>query len=187
MEKTRRYEAPRKFEYNRTDKKFPASTNFNKQYEAPVTKYENVQRYQDNAQKGYYNKNYEKNPNHNATKHAQTIYSKSQKFRERPKETCTLVVKEGLRTKEIFSGKKKITALIDSGSIERNYGAGNFISLIRDNLDFSSLELVLDDVEYGIVLLNTNWEQIKNNIVMIEIERQSSVTNPIEACYKDGR
>ncbi|GFX89410.1 transposon Ty3-I Gag-Pol polyprotein [Trichonephila clavipes] len=44
MEKTRRYEAPRKFEYNRTDKKFPASTNFNKHYEAPVTQYENVQR-----------------------------------------------------------------------------------------------------------------------------------------------
>ncbi|GFR16913.1 hypothetical protein TNCT_654401, partial [Trichonephila clavata] len=110
------YEAPRKFEYNRTDKKFPASANFNKHYEAPVTKYENVQRYQDNAQKGYYNKNYEKHPNHNAPKHAQTNYSKSQKFRERPKETCTLVVKEGLRTKEIFFGKKKITALIDSGS-----------------------------------------------------------------------
>ncbi|GFR05087.1 uncharacterized protein TNCT_505391 [Trichonephila clavata] len=116
MEKTRRYEAPRKFEYNRTDKKFPASTNFNKHYEAPVTKYENVQIYQDNAQKGYYNKNYEKHPNHNATKRAQANYSKSQKFRERPKETCTLVVKEGLRTKEIFFGKKKIIALIDSGS-----------------------------------------------------------------------
>ncbi|GFR33481.1 uncharacterized protein TNCT_107861 [Trichonephila clavata] len=113
------YEAPRKFEYNRTDKKFPASANFNKHYEAPVTKYENVQRYQDNAQKGYYNKNYEKHPNHNATKHAQTNYSKSQKYRERPKETCTLVVKEGLRTKEIFFGKKKITALIDSGSTDR--------------------------------------------------------------------
>ncbi|GFV79446.1 uncharacterized protein TNCV_279021 [Trichonephila clavipes] len=117
-EKNRRYEAPGKFEYNKKDKKFPASTNYNKHYEAPVTKYESVQRYQDSAQKGYYNKNYEKHSNHNASKHiyAQTNYSKSQKFKEPPKETCTLIVKEGLRTKEIFFGKVKITALIDSGS-----------------------------------------------------------------------
>ncbi|GFX71389.1 uncharacterized protein TNCV_2454001 [Trichonephila clavipes] len=52
-EKNRRYEAKGKFEYNRKDKKFPASTNYNKHYEAPVTKYESVQRYQDSAQKGY--------------------------------------------------------------------------------------------------------------------------------------
>ncbi|GFW87205.1 uncharacterized protein TNCV_5125571 [Trichonephila clavipes] len=101
-EKNRRYEAPGKFEYNRKDKKFPASTNYNKHYEAPVIKYESVQRYQDSAQKGYYNKNY------NASKHAQTNYSKSQKFKAPPKETCTLIVKEGLRTKEIFSGKFEI-------------------------------------------------------------------------------
>ncbi|GFX66280.1 uncharacterized protein TNCV_342541 [Trichonephila clavipes] len=68
-EKNRRYEAPGKFEYNRKDKKFPASTNYNKHYEAPVTKYESVQRYQDSAQKGYYNKNYEKHSNQNASKH----------------------------------------------------------------------------------------------------------------------
>ncbi|GFV82796.1 uncharacterized protein TNCV_4147641 [Trichonephila clavipes] len=68
-EKNRRYEAPGKFEYNRKDKKFPASTNYNKHYEAPVTKYESVQRYQDSAQKGNYNKNYEKHSNHNASKH----------------------------------------------------------------------------------------------------------------------
>ncbi|GFR05377.1 hypothetical protein TNCT_681451 [Trichonephila clavata] len=122
MEKTRRYEALRKFEYNRTDKKFPASTNFNKQYEAPVTKYENVQRYQYNAQKGYYNKNYEKHPNHNVVKHAQTNYSKSRKFKERSKETCSLIVKKALQ-RNIF-GKKKITALIDSGST---------VSLLREN------------------------------------------------------
>ncbi|GFX31026.1 retrovirus-related Pol polyprotein from transposon 17.6 [Trichonephila clavipes] len=120
-EKNRRYEAPGKFEYNRKDKKFPASTNYNKHYEAPVT---NVKRYQDSAQKGYYNKNYEKHSNHNASKHAQTNYSKSQKFKEPPKETCTLIVKEGLRTKEIFFGKVKITALIDSGST---------VSLLREN------------------------------------------------------
>ncbi|GFX67140.1 uncharacterized protein TNCV_2184871 [Trichonephila clavipes] len=101
-EKNRRYESPGKFEYNKEDKKFPASTNYNKHYEAPVTKYESVQIYQDSAQKGYYNKNYEKHSNHNASKHAQTIYSKSQKFKEPPKETCTLIVKESLRTKEIF-------------------------------------------------------------------------------------
>ncbi|GFT07384.1 uncharacterized protein TNCV_3788741 [Trichonephila clavipes] len=68
-EKNRRYEAPGKFEYNRKDKKFPASTNYNKHYEAPVTKYESVPRYQDSAQKGYYNKNYEKHSNNNASKH----------------------------------------------------------------------------------------------------------------------
>ncbi|GFU53577.1 uncharacterized protein TNCV_3969451 [Trichonephila clavipes] len=68
-EKNRRYEARGKFEYNRKDKKFPASTNYNKHYEASVTKYESVQRYQDSAQKGYYNKNYEKHSNHNASKH----------------------------------------------------------------------------------------------------------------------
>ncbi|GFV07429.1 hypothetical protein TNCV_1737841 [Trichonephila clavipes] len=97
-EKNRRYEAPRKFEYNRKDKKFPASTN--------------------------YNKNYDKHSNHNASKHAQTKFSKSQKFKEPPKETCTLIVKEGLRTKEIFFGKVNITALIDSGST---------VSLLREN------------------------------------------------------
>ncbi|GFX35571.1 transposon Ty3-I Gag-Pol polyprotein [Trichonephila clavipes] len=123
-EKNRRYEAPGKFEYNRKDKKFPASTNYNKHYEAPVTKNESVQRYQDSAQKGYYNKNYEKHSNHNSSKHAQTNYSKSQKFKEPSKETCTLIVKEGLRTKEIFFGKVKITALIDSGST---------VSLLREN------------------------------------------------------
>ncbi|GFT11994.1 uncharacterized protein TNCV_725981 [Trichonephila clavipes] len=68
-EKNRRYEAPGKFEYNRKDKKFPTSTNYNKHYEAPVTKNESVQRYKDSAQKGYYNKNYEKHSNHNASKH----------------------------------------------------------------------------------------------------------------------
>ncbi|GFW68410.1 transposable element Tcb2 transposase [Trichonephila clavipes] len=74
-EKNRRYESPGKFEYNKKDKKFPASTNYNKHYEAPVTKYESVKRYQDSAQKGYYNKNYEKHSNHNASKHVlkQTI------------------------------------------------------------------------------------------------------------------
>ncbi|GFU80465.1 uncharacterized protein TNCV_3845491 [Trichonephila clavipes] len=43
-EKNRRYEEPGKFEYNRKDKKFPTSTNYNKQYEDPVTKYKSVER-----------------------------------------------------------------------------------------------------------------------------------------------
>ncbi|GFV79145.1 hypothetical protein TNCV_2613311 [Trichonephila clavipes] len=68
-EKNPRYEAPGKFEYKRKDEKFPASTNYNKHYEAPVTKYESVQRYQDSAQKGYCNKNCEKHSNRNAFKH----------------------------------------------------------------------------------------------------------------------
>ncbi|GFV84385.1 uncharacterized protein TNCV_2044331 [Trichonephila clavipes] len=84
-EKNRRYEASGKLEYNRKHKKFPASTNYNKHYEAHVTKYKSVQRYQDSAQKRYYNKNYEKQSNHNASKHAQTNYPKSQKFKEPPK------------------------------------------------------------------------------------------------------
>ncbi|GFW11174.1 uncharacterized protein TNCV_5131851 [Trichonephila clavipes] len=95
-EKNRRYEAPGKFVYNRKDKKFPASTNYNKHYEAPVIKYESVKRYQDSAQKGYYNKI---TRNTQITMlpsiYAQTNYSKSQKFKEHPKETCTLIVKEG--------------------------------------------------------------------------------------------
>ncbi|GFX37191.1 hypothetical protein TNCV_199421 [Trichonephila clavipes] len=54
-EKNRRYEHQENSSI--TGKiKFPASTNYNKHYEAPVTKYESVQRYQDSAQKGYYNK-----------------------------------------------------------------------------------------------------------------------------------
>ncbi|GFX89531.1 hypothetical protein TNCV_72241 [Trichonephila clavipes] len=56
--------------------------------------------------------------------YAHTNYSKSQKFKEPPKETCTLIVKEGLRTKEIFFGKVKITTLIDSGST---------VNLLREN------------------------------------------------------
>ncbi|GFV79088.1 hypothetical protein TNCV_2612741 [Trichonephila clavipes] len=116
-EKNRRYEAPRKFEYNRKDKKFPASTTYNKHYEAPVNKYESIQRYQDSAQKGYYNKNYEKHSNHNASKHiCSDELFKIAEIQKASKKTCTLIVKEGLRTKEIIFGKVKITALIDSGS-----------------------------------------------------------------------
>ncbi|GFS61905.1 retrovirus-related Pol polyprotein from transposon 412 [Trichonephila clavipes] len=124
-EKNRRYEAQGKFKYNRKYKKFRASTNYNKHYETPVTKYESVQRYKDSAQKGYYNKNYEKHSNHNACKHMlrRTIQNR-RNSKNLQKKTCTLIVKEGLRTKEIFFGKVKITAIIDSGST---------VSLLREN------------------------------------------------------
>ncbi|GFV00735.1 retrovirus-related Pol polyprotein from transposon 17.6 [Trichonephila clavipes] len=119
-EKNRRYEAPGKLEYNRKDKKFPASTNYNEHYEAPVTKYESVQRYQDSAQKGYY----EKHSNHNASKHiyAQTNYSKSQKFKEPTKETCTIIVKEeelDLRHVENRQIKKEFEKLIQDYKPEK--------------------------------------------------------------------
>ncbi|GFX56913.1 retrovirus-related Pol polyprotein from transposon 412 [Trichonephila clavipes] len=97
-EKNRRYEAPGKFEYNRKDKKFSASTNYNKHYEAL-------------------------SPSTNLFKDI-TRQRVESKFKEPPKETCTLIVKEGLRTKEIFFGKVKITVLIDSGST---------VSLLREN------------------------------------------------------
>ncbi|GFT73903.1 uncharacterized protein TNCV_4895361 [Trichonephila clavipes] len=124
-EKNRRYEAPGKFEYNRKDKKFPASTNYNKHYEAPVTKYEYVQRYQDSAQKGYYNKNYEKHSNHNASKHMlrRTIQNR-RNSKNLQKKLAHSSLKKGFRTKEIFFGKVKITALIDSGIT---------VSLLREN------------------------------------------------------
>ncbi|GFV70925.1 hypothetical protein TNCV_2640971 [Trichonephila clavipes] len=65
------------------------------------------------------------------------IYSKSPKFKEPPKkETCTLIVKEDLRTKEIFFGKVKITALIGSGST---------VSLLREN---TSRRIAMDQQNY---------------------------------------
>ncbi|GFX54655.1 retrovirus-related Pol polyprotein from transposon 17.6 [Trichonephila clavipes] len=123
-EKNRRYVAPGKFEYNRKDKKFPASTNYNKHYEAPVTKYEYVQITRQRAERLLLQKLRETLKLQCFQAYAQTNYSKSQKFKEPPKETCILIVKEGLRTKEIFFGKVKITALIDSGST---------VSLLREN------------------------------------------------------
>ncbi|GFX39828.1 pro-Pol polyprotein [Trichonephila clavipes] len=133
-EKNRRYEAPGKFEYNRKDKKFPASTNYNKHYEAPITKYESVQRYQDSALKGYYNKNYEKHSNPNASKHAQTNYSKSQKFKEPPKETCTLSVKEDAFTK--FTWLYPVKTVSAESALEKlkqqQKTFGNSIRIISD-------------------------------------------------------
>ncbi|GFV96039.1 transposon Tf2-6 polyprotein [Trichonephila clavipes] len=114
-EKNRRYEAPGKFEYNRKDKKFPASTNYNKHYEAPVTKYESVQRYQDSAQKGYCNK---------STRNTQitmlpSMLRRTIQNRRNSKNLQKNLAHSSLRKvyvlKEIFFGKVKITALIDSG------------------------------------------------------------------------
>ncbi|GFX53549.1 uncharacterized protein TNCV_2326651 [Trichonephila clavipes] len=124
-EKNRRYEAPGKFEYNRKDKKFPASTNYNKHYEAPVTKNESVQRYQDSAQKGYYNKNYEKHSNHNSSKHMlrRTIQNRRNSKNLQKKLAYSSLRKVYVLKKYIF-GKVKITALIDSGST---------VSLLREN------------------------------------------------------
>ncbi|GFS77483.1 uncharacterized protein TNCV_320531 [Trichonephila clavipes] len=127
-EKNRRYESPGKLEYNRKHEKFPASTNYNKHYEAPVTKNESVKRYQDSAHRKGITTKITRNTQITILPsiyiYGQTNYSKSQKFKEPPKETCTLIVKEGLRTKEIFFGKVKITTLIDSGST---------VSLLREN------------------------------------------------------
>ncbi|GFX34690.1 peptidase A2 domain-containing protein [Trichonephila clavipes] len=124
-EKNRRYEAPGKFEYNRKDKKFQASTNYNKHYEAPVTKYESVQRYQNSAQKGYYNKNYEKHSNHNASKH---MLRRTIQNRRNSKNLQKKLAHSSLRKvyvlKRYFFGKVKITALIFSGSS---------VSLLREN------------------------------------------------------
>ncbi|GFT28599.1 transposon Tf2-6 polyprotein [Trichonephila clavipes] len=176
-EKNRSYKAPGKFEHNRKDKKFPASTNYNKHYEAPITKYESVQRYQDSTQKGYYNKNYEKHSNHNASKHAQTNYSKSQKFKEAPKETCTLIVKEGLRTKEIFFGKVKITALINSGST---------VSLLRENTSRRIMDprkllnnkmLLTDDENYSLTWHVAPTDKLKFEAVIgSDLLEQASIS-----------
>ncbi|GFY30190.1 retrovirus-related Pol polyprotein from transposon 17.6 [Trichonephila clavipes] len=124
-EKNRRYESQEKFEYNRKDKKFPVSTNYNKHYETLLPSMNLFEDIKTARRKGITTK-ITRNTQITILPsiYAQTNYSKSQKFKEPPKETCTLIVKEGLRTKEIFFGKVKITALIDSGST---------VSLLREN------------------------------------------------------
>ncbi|GFV80278.1 uncharacterized protein TNCV_4956811 [Trichonephila clavipes] len=109
-EKNRRYEAQGKFEYNRKDKKFPASTNYNKHYEAPVTKYESVQRYQDSAERVLQQKLRE-------TLKSQCFQACSDELFEiaeiqrTSKETCTLIVKEGI-------GEAQVTTI---GSFEHKF------------------------------------------------------------------
>ncbi|GFS69618.1 peptidase A2 domain-containing protein [Trichonephila clavipes] len=104
-EKNRRYEAPGKFEYNR---KVRICSKISRQRAERVLQQKLRETLKSQCFQAY----------------AQTNYSKSQKFKEPPKETCTLIVKEGLRTKEVFFGKVKITVLIDSGST---------VSLLREN------------------------------------------------------
>ncbi|GFW82542.1 hypothetical protein TNCV_1794351 [Trichonephila clavipes] len=115
-EKNRRYETPEKFEYNRKYKEFSSVNELQQTLQSPCYQVRICSKISRQHAERVLQQNYEKHSNHNASKHAQTNYSKSQKFKEPPKETCTLMVKEGLRTKEIFFGKVKITALIDSGS-----------------------------------------------------------------------
>ncbi|GFU72330.1 hypothetical protein TNCV_4715411 [Trichonephila clavipes] len=68
----------------------------------PVTKNESVQDIKTVRRKGITTKLRETLKSQCFQAYAQTNYSKSQKFKEPPKEICTLIVKEGLRTKEIF-------------------------------------------------------------------------------------
>ncbi|GFV22260.1 hypothetical protein TNCV_3225641 [Trichonephila clavipes] len=108
--------APGKFEYNtgkiRSFQRQRITTNITK----PLSQVRICSKIPRQRAKGYYNKITKHSKSQCFQAYAQTNYSKSQKFKEPPKETCTLIVKEGLRTKEIFFEKVKITALIDSGS-----------------------------------------------------------------------
>ncbi|GFX78490.1 retrovirus-related Pol polyprotein from transposon opus [Trichonephila clavipes] len=93
--------------------------------------------------------------------YAQTNYSKSQKFKEPPKETCTLIVKEGLRTKEIFFGKVKITALIDSGSS---------VSLLRENTS----RRIMDPTKLSknkMLLTELDVRHVENRQIKKELEK----------------
>ncbi|GBN12109.1 hypothetical protein AVEN_118127-1 [Araneus ventricosus] len=144
---TEKFETSRKFEDNRTDKKFLTSTNCNRSHETQATNYGNHQRSHENSNRGYQSRNFErmKYSNYNAHKQAQTNYSKFRRFKDPVKEsnsykrkkttnsaketnksteTCAIIRQESLRTKEIMFGNKKITALIDTGST---------ISLLREN------------------------------------------------------
>ncbi|GBN97648.1 hypothetical protein AVEN_41947-1 [Araneus ventricosus] len=128
-EKYRKFESPRKFEHNRTDKKFSTSTGYNRHHANQAKSYENQQRSHGNSNRGYSRNNErEKYSSCNAPKHAQTNYSKFRRFKDpqresntdKPKkatnstkeinksaETCAIIRKESLRTKEIIFGKKK--------------------------------------------------------------------------------
>ncbi|GFX68021.1 uncharacterized protein TNCV_921221 [Trichonephila clavipes] len=120
-----RYEAQGKFECNRTDKKCTASTNYNKHYETPVTKYESVQRYQDSAQKEYYNK-FTRNTQITMLPSMlrQTIQNRRNSKNLHKKLAHSSLRKVYVLKRYIFFGRLKITALIDSGST---------VSLLREN------------------------------------------------------
>ncbi|GFU20358.1 hypothetical protein TNCV_3362641, partial [Trichonephila clavipes] len=114
-EKNRRYESPGKFEYNKKDKKFPASTNYNKHYEAPVTSTNLFKDIKTARRRGITTK-ITRNTQITMLQTCSNKLFKITEIQRTSKETCTLIVREGLRTKEIFFGKVKITALIDGGS-----------------------------------------------------------------------
>ncbi|GFW23515.1 uncharacterized protein TNCV_3806121 [Trichonephila clavipes] len=120
-EKNRRYTAPGKFEYNRKDKKFPASTNYNKHYEAPVSKYESVQRYQDSAQKGR-----RLDQVHEPKSPQEIVHQKRTGIDVLPFKSCTKqkMIWSCLYQIAFSTILVKITALIDSGST---------VSLLREN------------------------------------------------------
>ncbi|GBL86112.1 hypothetical protein AVEN_89145-1 [Araneus ventricosus] len=137
-EKYRKFESPRKFEHNCTDKNFSKSASYNQQHENQAKNYGNQQRSHRNSNRGYSRNNErEKYSSYNAPKHAETNYSKFRRFKDperesntiKPKktmnsakvinkstETCAIIGKESLRTKEIMFGNEKITALIDTRS-----------------------------------------------------------------------
>ncbi|GFX70339.1 peptidase A2 domain-containing protein [Trichonephila clavipes] len=123
-EKNRRYESPGKFEYNKKDKKFPASTNYNKHYEALSPSTNLFKDIKTARRKGITTKITRNTQITMLPSMLKQTIQNHRNSKEPPKETCTLIVKEGLRTKEIFFGKVKITALIDSGST---------VSLLREN------------------------------------------------------
>ncbi|GFX55258.1 uncharacterized protein TNCV_3968121 [Trichonephila clavipes] len=126
-EKNRRYEAPGKFEYNRKDKKFPASTNYNKHYEAPVTKYESVQRYQGSAERVLQQKLRETLKSQCFQAYIYMLRRTIQNRRNSKnlqKKLANSSLKKVYILKRYFFGKVKITALIDSGST---------VSLLREN------------------------------------------------------
>ncbi|GFX41902.1 hypothetical protein TNCV_3677141 [Trichonephila clavipes] len=116
-EKNRRYEAKGKLEYNRKDRKFPASTNYNKHYECPCYQVRICSKIsRQRAERVLQQKLRETLKSQCFQACSNDPFKITEIQREPPKETCTLIVKEGLSTKEIFFGKLKITARIDSGS-----------------------------------------------------------------------
>ncbi|GFW86536.1 RVP domain-containing protein [Trichonephila clavipes] len=132
-EKNRRYKAPGKFEYNRKDKKFPASTNYNKHYEAPVTKYESVQRYQDSAQKGYYKK--KKITRNTQITMPPSMLRRTIKNRRNSKNLQKKLAHSSLRKHVVPTDKLKFEAVIGSDLLEQAS-----ISFTKEGVKFNKYE-----------------------------------------------
>lgn len=146
LEKFRQSESPRKFEYSRSDRKFATPTSYDRHHEARSSSHGYYQGSHENLYRANHNRNYgrEKSSNFSSPSNAQANYSKFRTFKDtvrepnasEPKrtvnakeannstETCAIIRQEGLRTKEIMFGNKRITALIDTGST---------VSLLREN------------------------------------------------------